>query len=203
MRIAIIGAGNVGSALASAAARAGHDVTVTARTIEHARAVARDTGARATESNAASAAAADIIILAVPYASAAHALAEIRDVVAGKTLIDVTNPLTADYAGLATDGISAAEELQQQAPEVHVVKAFNTIFATHQANPSREIDGFVAADDVKAKQQVMSLVDSIGFAPLDVGPLSSARMLEGMAFLNIGLNAQNGWSWTSTWKLER
>ena len=62
---------------------------------------------------------------------------------------------------------------------------------------------FVAADDDKAKQQVISLVDSMGFTPLDVGPLSSARFLEGMAFINIGLNAQNGWSWTSAWKLER
>ncbi len=43
----------------------------------------------------------------------------------------------------------------------------------------------------------------MGFTPLDVGPLRSARYLEGMAFVNIGLIAQNGWSWTSAWKLER
>jgi predicted dinucleotide-binding enzyme len=61
----------------------------------------------------------------------------------------------------------------------------------------------VAGDDDKAKQRVISLVQSIGFAPVDVGPLSAARHLEGMAFINIGLNAQNGWSWTSAWKLER
>ena len=50
---------------------------------------------------------------------------------------------------------------------------------------------------------MISLIDSMGFTPLDVGPLSAARHLEGMAFINIGLNAQNGWSWTSAWKLER
>ncbi len=55
----------------------------------------------------------------------------------------------------------------------------------------------------KAKQEVMSLVESMGFTALDVGPLSSARYLEGMAYVNIGLNAQNGWSWTSAWHLER
>ena len=93
--------------------------------------------------------------------------------------------------------------LQDQLPEASVIKAFNTIFASNQANPSPEIDGYVAGDDDKAKQRVISLVESIGFAPVDVGPLSAARYLEGMAFINIGLNAANGWSWTSAWKLER
>ena len=59
------------------------------------------------------------------------------------------------------------------------------------------MDGYVAGDDAKAKQTVISLVESMGLRPLDVGPLSAARYLEGMAYLNIGLNAANGWSWTS------
>jgi predicted dinucleotide-binding enzyme len=61
----------------------------------------------------------------------------------------------------------------------------------------------VAGDDGKAKQKVISLVDSMGFTPLDVGPLRAARFLEGMAYINIGLNAGNGWNWTSAWKLDR
>ncbi len=48
----------------------------------------------------------------------------------------------------------------------------------------------------------MSLAQSIGMTPIDVGPLSAARYLDGMAYLNIGLNAKNGWNWTSAWKLE-
>lgn len=203
MKVAIIGAGNVGSALAASITRAGHEVVVTANDPEHARSVAEQTGASAADSNVAAATGADVVIVAVPYASATDVVTEIRDVIAGKTIVDVTNPLTADYSGLATEGTSAAEELQRQAPEASLVKAFNTIFASRQASPRPEVDGFVAGDDAKAKQQVISLVDSIGFTPLDVGPLRSARFLEGMAFLNIGLNAQNGWSWTSTWKLER
>ena len=43
----------------------------------------------------------------------------------------------------------------------------------------------------------------VGLRPLDVGPLRSARHLEGMAFVNIGLNSANGWDWTSAWELER
>ena len=140
MKVAIIGAGNVGKALATSITRAGHDVT---------------------------------------------------------------NPLKPDYSGLATEGSSAAEEFQKRLPNSNVVKAFNTIFASNQAAPTLDIDGYVAGDDAKAKQQVISLVESMGFAPVDVGALSASRHLEGMAFINIGLNAANGWSWTSAWRLER
>lgn len=204
MKVAIIGAGNVGKALASSITRAGHDVTIAAKHPDHARAVAEVVGATPASSNAAAVAGADVVILAVPFAGAGEAVAaEIRDEVVGKTIIDVANPLKPDFSGLVTEGSSAAEKFQKLMPAARVVKAFNTIFASNQANPTREVDGYVAADDADAKRDVISLVESMGFTPLDVGPLSAARFLEGMAFINIGLNAQNGWSWTSAWKLER
>ena len=203
MKVAIIGAGNVGKALGTSMTRAGHEVTIAAKNPDHARAAAQEIGATAADSNLAAVAGADVIILAMPFAGAGEAVAtEISGEVAGKTIIDVTNPIRPDFSGLATDS-SAAEEFQQRLPDAHVVKAFNTIFATNQANPSPEIDGYVAGDDEKAKAEVIFLVDSMGFTALDVGALSAARFLEGMAFINIGLNAQNGWSWTSSWKLER
>lgn len=203
MKVAIIGAGNVGRALAGSIARAGHEVTIAARHREHAQTVAEETGALPAEDSATAAARADLVILAVPYQTASEVAPEIREQVAGKTVIDVTNPLTPDYSGLATEGTSAAEELQVRLPGASVVKAFNTMFASVQAQPSPDVDGYVAGDDPQAKQRVISLIESMGFTSLDVGPLRAARFLEGMAFLNIGLNAQNGWSWTSTWKLER
>jgi NADPH-dependent F420 reductase len=203
MKVAIIGAGNVGKALASSITRAGHDVTIAARHPEHARAAAEELGATPAETSAAAVADADVVILAVPYDGVGAVASEIRDSVSGKTIIDVSNPMKPDLSGLATTDVSAAEEVQERLPDANVVKAFNTIFASNQAHPSREIDGFVAADDEKAKQQIISLVDSMGFSPLDVGPLSAARFLEGMALINIGLNAANGWSWTSSWKLDR
>ena len=203
MKVTIIGAGNVGKALATSITHAGHDVTIAAKDTGNARAAADAIGTSSADTNAGAVVGADIVILAIPYAAGAQVAAEIRDGVAGKTIIDVSNPLRPDYSGLATTGTSAAEELQLRLPDASVVKAFNTIFASNQAAPTREVDGYVAADDGDAKQQVISLLDSMGFTPLDVGPLSAARHLEGMAFLNIGLNAQNGWSWTSAWKLER
>ena len=204
MKVAIIGAGNVGRALATSITRAGHDVTLSARNPANAEEAAREIGASAAASNSAAVADAELVILAVPFVGAGGEVAtEIRDEVAGKTVIDVTNPLKADYSGLATQDSSAAEEFQKLLPEASVIKAFNTIFASNQANPTPDIDGFVAGDDDKAKQQVISLVDSMGFTPLDVGPLRAARFLEGMAYINIGLNAGNGWDWTSAWKLDR
>ena len=48
---------------------------------------------------------------------------------------------------------------------------------------------------------MLDLVASIGLEPVDVGPLSRARQLEGLAFLNIAVNIANGGSWQSGWKL--
>jgi NADPH-dependent F420 reductase len=205
MKVAIIGAGNVGKALGTSLTRAGHEVTISARTPESAAAAAREAGAGSAESAAVAVTDASVIILAIPYQAEEAVAAEIADRVSGRTIIDVSNPIKADASGLATD-TSAAEELQRRLPDAHVVKAFNTVFASNQADPTASvapIDGYVAGDDGDAKRQVMSLAESIGMKPLDVGPLSSARYLEGMAYVNIGLNAQNGWSWTSAWHLER
>ena len=204
MKVAIIGAGNVGKALATSITRAGHEVTLSASSPESAREAAAGVGAQAAATNTDAVRDAEVVILAVPFVGAgADVAAELRAAVDGKTIIDVTNPLKADYSGLATDGTSAAEEFQKLLPAANVVKAFNTIFASNQASPSTDIDGFVAGDDDKAKQRVISLVESIGFSPVDVGPLRAARHLEGMAWINIGLNAANGWDWSSAWRLER
>ena len=205
MKVAIIGAGNVGKALATSISRAGHEVTISAHSPESAQEAAREVGATPAESNAAAVQGANVVILAIPYQAGEAVSAEIADGAAGHVVVDATNPLKPDYSGMATD-TSAAEEFQAQLPKSSVVKAFNTVFASNQANPKasdQPIDGFVAGDDPDAKAQVLELVESIGLKPLDVGPLSAARYLEGMAFINIGLNAQNGWDWTSAWHLDR
>jgi NADPH-dependent F420 reductase len=205
MNIAIIGAGNVGRALATSFTRAGHTVRITSRDPEDAGAVATATGARTAESNAAAASTADMVVLAIPFDSAEAVAAEIRDAVAGKPVIDVSNRMAFGPAGPTIDnGPSNAERLAAWLPEAAVVKAFNTVFASNQADPivnGIQLDGFVAADDAAAKTAVLELVASIGLRPIDAGPLARAQQLEQLAFLNIALNATNGWSWQSGWKL--
>lgn len=204
MKVAIIGAGNVGTALATSITRAGYDVTISASSPQSAQAAARRSGATAVASNTAAVGDANIVILAIPYVEAGEQVAvEIADASAGRVVIDATNPLKLDFSGLAVDGSSAAEEFQKLIPKASVVKAFNTVLASNQAHPNRDIDGFVAGDDPDAKQTVLDLVEKVGLNPVDVGPLTAARYLEGMAYLNIGLNAKNGWDWTSAWRLER
>jgi 8-hydroxy-5-deazaflavin:NADPH oxidoreductase len=75
--------------------------------------------------------------------------------------------------------------------------------ASRQADPvveGRHVDGYVAGDDPDAKARILELVESVGFRPVDAGPLAAARMLEGMAWLNIARNI-NGGSWQSAWVL--
>ncbi len=205
MDIAIIGAGNVGRSLATAFVRAGHSVTIASRDPEDVGAVAAATGASVATSNETAAAASSVIVLAVPFSSAPDIAAEIGDAVVGKIVIDATNRMSFGTSGPDIDtSTSNAEELATLLPGARVVKAFNTLFASHQSDPIAEgvqLDGYVAADDEAARATVLELVESVGLRPVDVGPLVRARQLEGMAFLNISLNIVNSGSWQSGWKL--
>jgi predicted dinucleotide-binding enzyme len=204
MKVAVIGAGNVGKALGGSAARAGHEVVITARTPEHAKEVAEQIGARPATNNAGAVADADVVILAVWYPTAVgEVVPEIADAARGHVIVDVTNPVKPDLSGLATNGQSAAEELQQGLPGARVVKAFNTVFGTNQADPRPDVQVHVAGDDADAKQQVRQLAESLGMTSIDAGALSAARYLEGMALLNMQINATQGGDWTSRWVLDR
>ena len=200
MQIAIIGAGNVGRALAAAGTRAGHAVAISAKHAEHARQVAADTGARAADSNRAAVSGADAVILAVPFDAIEGIVGELGDALDGAVLVDVSNR----FAPAQLAAPSNAELVQGLVPGARVVKAFNTVFAARQADPGSggaRLDGYVAGDDAPATRTVLDFVGSLGFRPIDAGPLAAARALEGMGTLNIALNMQNGWPWQSGWKL--
>jgi 8-hydroxy-5-deazaflavin:NADPH oxidoreductase len=192
MKVAIIGAGNVGKALTTSFTRAGHDVTIAAAHPEHAREAADALGATAASTNQDAVAGADLVVLAVPATKLGDVAAGIEAELAGKVVVDVSNRPTPDPSG---PGTSIAEELQDRLPKSRVVKAFNTLFASRQADPviaGVPVDGFVAADDEKAKADVLDVLDGLGFRPVDAGPLAAARTLEGMAWLNISRNMAGG-----------
>jgi predicted dinucleotide-binding enzyme len=204
MKVAIIGSGNVGKALGGSIARAGHDVVITASDPEHAKAAAEQIGATPAVTNRDAVADADVVILAVWYSTAVGEVApEIAEAANGRVIVDVTNPVKPDLSGLATNGQSAAEELQQKLPGARVVKAFNTVLGSNQANPRPEVQVHVAGDDAEAKQMVRQLAESLGMTAIDAGGLSAARWLEGMALLNMQINATQGGDWTSRWVLNR
>lgn len=204
MNIAIIGAGNVGSGLAAAATAAGHDVVVSARHPASAAEVASRAGARPALNNVEGVGGAEVVVLAVPHAAVSDVVTDLGAALTGKVVIDATNPLNDTYTDLTTQGVSGAEQLQQQAPGATVVKALNTVFASRYGDPTeggRPLDALIAGDDAAAKSTVSALVESLGFRPVDAGSLRMARALEEIAFLNISLNASNGWTWQSAFSL--
>jgi predicted dinucleotide-binding enzyme len=204
MRIAIIGAGNVGAALSAASVKAGHTVQLAAAHPEKATEVAAATGAVAAPSNVAAVAGADLVVLAVPAGAVPTVAAELAGVLGGTPVVDSTNPLNATFSDLDIAGVSSAHDLQDLLPGVPVVKAFNTVFAGRWADPSANgapLDAYIAGDDATAKASVADYATSLGLRPIDAGGLRMARTLEEMAFLNITLNAGNGWVWQTGWQL--
>ncbi len=206
MRIAMIGCGNVGKALGGRLLQAGHAVIFTAAHPENAAAAAAELGAASAATNAEAARDSEVVILAMPFSAGEEVAREIGPHVASKVIVDVTNSARSAVLELAPHADSAAEAIAGWLPDAHVVKAFNSAFAGRMANPvedGRPLDGFVAGDDEAAKAAAMTIVSDVGFTPVDCGPLANAAALEGMAMLNIWLNANHGWSWSSVWKLVR
>lgn len=205
MKIAIIGAGNVGQSLAGALTRAGHDVTMSASSPKSALQKALKAGVQPAHSNAEAAEGADVVVLAIWFNQGEEIAREIADAVRGKVVIDVTNPLNATFDGLVTEGgPSAAELFAEWLPGAKVAKAFNTVFASVLSDPTLHAvpaDGFFATDDEHARQTVSELVESIGLRPVYVGRLAMARYLEALHFINVTLNASNGWTWETAFKV--
>ncbi|MDR3516662.1 MAG: NAD(P)-binding domain-containing protein [Azospirillaceae bacterium] len=196
--ISIIGSGGMAAAIAGRIANAGHTVEIVNRDPAKARALADRLTAGATTGTYGAAPMGDIVILAVPYASAAAVVADFGEALDGKVIIDITNPIAPDLSGLVTPhGSSGAQETAKGLPAgAHVVKAFNTIFGHVLAKGGR-LDAFIAADDAEAKARVSTFLESLGLRPLDVGGLQRAQTLEALGLMMIGL-AKNG---AGTWDI--
>jgi NADPH-dependent F420 reductase len=204
VRIAIIGVGNFGSAVARACKTAGHSVVLSSRDPTHADKIADELKVAAAGSNREAVQDTDMVVLAVPAKAVAAVLDDIAELIVGKIVVDPTNPAEEDQEVILRASASLAEAVILLAPGTRVVKAFNTVFASRLNDPVIDgipLDGFYAGDDPAAKAVVAALLAEMGFRPIDTGELLTARGLELMAFLNITLNARNGWPWQSGWKL--
>lgn len=186
MRLAVIGAGNVGRALGSAWLRCGHQVRFGVRNPADLK--YRDLAATGVGAPGAAAAEADVVVLATPWPATETAIRGLGPL-AGKTVIDCTNPLGMGPDGLQLVvgyGTSGAEMVAQWAAGAAVFKAFNTTGAANMGNLSAFATRpvmFVAGDDAARKPAVMELARDIGFEPRDAGPLRIARLLEPFAML--------------------
>ena len=191
MRVLVIGAGHMAAAFVSQLVRSGHSVSLTARDLARAQALAAVHPGVVALAPAQAAASAEIVIVATRYADSVAAAKSIGDL-CGKTVIDISNPLTADYMVTMDRCTSAGEDLAKALPGARVVKAFNTVFAPVLAAGADFGNGhvvpvFFAGDDGAAKKQVAQLISSLGFVAIDAGPLKHARYLEAVAGFGIYL----------------
>ena len=193
MRIAVIGAGNVGGTLGAGWAGRGHEIIFGARDtadpkLKELLARLPNTARAARVSDAV--VAADVVALTVPWSSVDDALRSAGDL-RGKILLDCTNPLKPDLSGLEVGyTTSGGEHVAARATGARVVKIFNTTGFPNMANPEYR-DGrsmmLYCGDDAQAKKVAAQLATELGFEPYDVGPLTEARLLEPFALVWIHL----------------
>lgn len=192
MRISVFGSGMVGNALATKLVKLGHEVMMGSRDVANEKAVAWASANGARNGDYAQAATfGELVIFAVPGGAVVETAQRAGpDALAGKVVIDVSNPLDMSRGfppsllPELSNTTSAAEALQAALPGAHVVKALNTMNCQVMVDPARvpgRHDVFLCGDDAAAKAQVQSLLQSFGWAaPIDLGPLSAARGLEGL-----------------------
>lgn len=196
MTIAILGAGNVGQALATALVRQQHVVRFgVPEPSKYSELPAQLGGDVGVTTVAAAVADSDLVILATPYAAALQIARELNDW-NDRIVIDATNPIAPGLSGLLVGtNSSGAEEIARLAHNARVVKAFNTtgfdnMTAPHY--PAGDLFMPVAGDDVDARNRVIALATQMGFDGVDMGGLASARYLEPWAMVWIELAMRRG-----------
>lgn len=188
MKIAVIGAGNVGGTLGRRWSDAGHEVVFGVRDPQADKILdllARCDGRASAAAPAVAAAEADVIVLAVWWQVAQPVVESLGDI-SGKILIDCTNPLDENLELIHGHHSSGGEMIADLAPGARVVKAFNTVMWEAMADP--RFDGeaatlFYCGGDESAIEIVGRLISDIGFNPCHVGDLQMSRYLEPMAMI--------------------
>ena len=191
MKISIIGAGEMGGALASAlAGRTSHRVTIRGARpgSTSVREAIANSGGRLAEADADAIASAGLVFVVVPWQAFENVTATLRQHPRPpKRLVSVVVPWMGDNAlpAVGTND-SAAERLARALPDSQVAGAFTTVSAatvraidTYAEKPTV----FVVGDHAETKRLTREVAESIGFASLDAGPLYAARFTEAMGFL--------------------
>jgi 8-hydroxy-5-deazaflavin:NADPH oxidoreductase len=197
MKIAFIGIGNVGYALASNLGKKGHKIIIASNNKESksvAKALSSSPDFKL--SNIQDAVnEADIVFLVVPFRAIGEVLNGI--VFAGKTLVDCTNPVGPGITHGLGSQKSGSEVVQELAPTANVVKAFSIYGYENFIDSSFPKYNFkpvmlIAGNDKKSKEEVSALTEDLGFYPKDTGGLAQALHLEHFTLLWIKMVRING-----------
>lgn len=206
MKIAFLGCGQVGSALANGLCHAGHDVTIAARDAHS------DSVRKALQRNpqlkvaapVEAVAACDVVFLATPFPAAELAVRELAIQLAGKIVVDCTNPVGPGLTHGLESHESGSSRIARATPDSKLVKAFtiygfenfeNSDFAAYCVRPAM----FFCGDEAEAKSVVAKLIEDLGWEPLDVGGLEQAIHLEHMTLLWIRMVRVHGHSPRLVW----
>ncbi len=168
--VGIIGAGRIGQAMARTAQRAGRPVVIAnSRGPETLTSVVSALGDRVSAGTVEQAAAAPIVVIAVPWANVRDALSGLEW--SGQIVIDATN----DFDPSDLNGRTSSEVVADLVAPARAVKAANTLAAAVLASDPYEAGGkrviFLSSDDVDAKSDVRALFEDGGFSTIDLGGL--------------------------------
>jgi predicted dinucleotide-binding enzyme len=201
----------MGRAIGTRAVAGGHFVTFVGRTPENTEKAAEAVktsakkGAQVSTGSLDDIQPGDIVVLALWYGTNIEVAKQLGSRLKWKTVVDIANPVNSSYNGLVTaPDSSSAEDVAKAAPEANVVKAFNTTYAgtlLAKQVAGQPLDVFIAGDNEDAKNKVAQLVKDAGMRPVDTGPLSRARHIEGMQLLHIITQNTLGTNWASAIKI--
>ena len=191
MRIGILGSGLMGGKLGTLFAKAGHRVVFSyARSDAKLERLAQEAGKKARAGTPREAAEdADVVLLAVHWSRVDDVLEQAGDL-SGKIIISCTLPMNRDDTALAVaHTTSGAESIARKKRKARVVSAFSTapsevlfdVFA--KRNRKRRPSMVLCGDDWRAKKVAAGLIRQLGFDPVDVGPLETARYIEPASLL--------------------
>lgn len=182
--IGIIGAGNIGQAIAKALAQNGIAATLSnSRGRESLADTVADIGPTITAGTRAEAAAKDIVFVAVVWSKLPGALSGLPDF-AGRIVVDANNAIEAPlFKPADLGGRTSTEIVAAMVPGARVIKAFNHLLPALVAGDPRSEGGrrvlFYSGDDARAKADLAGLIDRLGFFGIDLGPLSvGARLVQ-------------------------
>jgi hypothetical protein len=206
MKIAFIGYGNVGGALADRLQRLGHEVALAAdeSASESLTKALRKNAALTTAPTREAVRAADVVFLATPFQANEQLLTAIASDLAGKVLIDCTNPVGPGLSHGLKGERSGSAFVQSLVPDARVVKAFsiygfenfeNSAYPGYNVKPAMMFCG----DDAAAKTAVAGLIAELGWEPLDVGGLEQALHLEHLTLLWVRMVRMGGRSPHLVW----
>ena len=197
-KLAVIGGtGDLGGGLARRWAAAGYPIVIGSRSKEKADRAAdeirQEVGGRVEGmENVAAAAAADLVVLTVPFASQKPNLEAIRDCMAGKILLDATVPLqppNVSTVQLPEEGSAGLVAKKIVGDEVTVVSAFQNVGAAHlRKDHAIATDVLVTGESAAARETVVRLVEAAGMRGWQAGPLANSVAAEALTSVLIGIN---------------